>query len=41
MLFAMAQQWHQAHSGVFVYVAVIVPIVWLATAYALAPRGRL
>jgi hypothetical protein len=41
MLFAMAQQWHQAHSGIFVYVAVIVLIVGLATAYAFAPRGRL
>jgi hypothetical protein len=39
MLFAMARQWHQAHSGIFVYVAVIALVVGLATAYALAPHG--
>src|SRR5262249_15040517 len=40
MLFAMARQWHHAHSGIFVYAAVCVLIVGLAMACMLAPRGR-
>ncbi len=39
MLFAMAQQWHEAHSGVFLYLAVIVLVVGLAVAFAMTPRG--
>jgi hypothetical protein len=40
MFFAMAQQWHVARSGIFLYVAVIALIVGLAAAFASAPRGR-
>jgi hypothetical protein len=39
MFFALAQQWHQAHSGIFVYVAIIALVVGLAVACALAPAG--
>jgi hypothetical protein len=39
MLFAMARQWHQAHSGIFVYVVVIALVIGLATTCILAPHG--
>lgn len=39
MFFALARQWHQAHSGIFVYVAIIALVVGLAAACALAPAG--
>jgi hypothetical protein len=39
MIFAMAQQWHNAHSGVFLYLAVIALAVGLAVAFAMTPRG--
>ena len=39
MLFALSQQWHHAHSGIFVYVAIIALMAGLAVAFALAPAG--
>jgi hypothetical protein len=39
MFFALAQQWHQAHSGIFVYVAIMGLVVGLAFAFALMPAG--
>lgn len=40
MLFTMVQQWDQARSGIFFYVAVIALVVGLAAAFAITPRGR-
>jgi hypothetical protein len=39
MLFAMARQWHQAHSGIFVYLVVLALMVGLVTTFILAPHG--
>jgi len=39
MFFALAQQWHQAHSGIFVYVAIVGLVVGLAVACAIVPSG--
>jgi hypothetical protein len=39
MFFALAQQWHQAHSGIFIYVAILALMVALAVAWALVPAG--
>ncbi len=39
MLFAMARQWHQAHSGIVVYVVVIALVIGLAATCVLAPHG--
>ena len=37
MFFALAQQWHQAHSGIFVYAAVLALMAGLVVAFILAP----
>jgi hypothetical protein len=37
MFFALAQQWHHAHSGIFVYAAVLLLMAGLAVACILAP----
>jgi membrane protein DedA with SNARE-associated domain len=39
MFFALAQQWHHAHSGIFVYVAIVALMVGLAIACAFVPAG--
>ena len=39
MLFAMTRQWHQAHSGIFVYLVVLALMVGLMTTFILAPHG--
>jgi len=40
MFFALAQQWHQAHSGIFVYAAVLALMAALAVAFILAPDAK-
>src|SRR5262249_40339901 len=39
MLFAMAQQWHHAHSGIFIYAAILVLVMGLVVSFVLAPKA--
>jgi hypothetical protein len=38
MLFAMAEQWHHGHSGIFIYSAILILIMGLVVSFLLAPK---